>query len=131
MSKYSAKAKKTLLNHDRSWDRQDWDTSVLYSEPLVGLRMVPPATRPLPGDVLLGYAVIPPKKFKQGFSTRGWLATGVVGVIFWPIAWLPATFKWSYETVQMPVYGPHDGADFAAPTAGDTTIPDPVKPGNL
>jgi hypothetical protein len=94
-------------------------TCSLYPEPIKGVPIVEPETIPEPGQVIIGYELVPPlpppKGLKQLFhkpEPRRMNTAGVLGVLalllcFWPCAAVPCFTACSYDQCQRPVYGTH------------------------
>lgn len=91
----------------------------LFPQPVEGIKIRPPRVGLRPGDVLLGYELVdaaPGCLSLDTMSTQGWLATGIVFVVAWPLAWIPPLLSTFHEPYQRPVYGRPGGA--APPTTG-------------
>lgn len=81
----------------------------IYSAPIEGIEIIEPLEQPGPNDVLLGYVIVTydgcivkPRPMKM--SVSGWLLSGALAVIFFPLMCVPCFLKSSYNVYQRPVY---------------------------
>lgn len=74
------------------------------------LPLLSPETIPLPGQKVVGYMIyespsticVSPNPSR--LSVGGWLTSGLLCLVFWPIACLPCFLGYFYQGYQVPVY---------------------------
>ncbi|KAI8464891.1 MAG: hypothetical protein J3K34DRAFT_525831 [Monoraphidium minutum] len=75
--------------------------------PVAGYAITPPAAPPRPGEVVIGWEILPVDEgCSCDLNVPGIVLLVVLILVFWPIFWIPMVIPAFKNQRQRPVYGP-------------------------